>query len=548
EPVYLTAQTTGPAVEAGKTTTFEIPLRRAVQVVQEVRDAESNTPVVGVRLTMRSLTDAASGDTDASGRLRVDVLPSVVSPRVIRIPSPYYYPGYLPSAEIAERKDAVTLKVIELARGVPLRGRVVDDNERPLAGAEVVGFWKLPTNWDEAGHVWTNERGEFTLDAVAPQTPVRLWARHGAATSVQPVVAQAGGEPVSLMVGNEAGVSLEGRVLDAEGRPVAAATVRIWARQLQFVGPRNSDLGSVLFDGNDLLLTDADGRFRTPRFLRLNAAYSLEVEAPGMLPCETEAIEPESWHTTRFADVVLHRAPRLRVVHGRVIDRQGRAVAGAAVWQSGDGPRRTRTTTDDEGRFQLGGIYDAAAILFARKDSFRLQGARIAPAEETCQITLRRSDEPAAVMATLPPALPLEEQRELGMSLIEPSLPMLRDPVPDHNHRDFLRTAAHVDPAKALELADGLADGFFPTVGREVAAISLVWSDFEEGLAVMAGLDPPWTAVQACVFACDELIDGPRERRVKLLDVALPHALTEPDPGLRARELGRIAVRWLDLG
>lgn len=151
-------------------------------------------------------------------------------------------------------------------------------------------------------------------------------------------------------------------------------------------------------------------------------------------------------------------------------------------------------------------------------------------------------------MATLPPALPLEEQRELGISLIEPSLPMLRDPVPNIEHREFLRAVARLDPAKALELANGLAEGFFPSQAREAAARSLIWTDFDEGLAVMAGLDPPWNAVQACVFACDELIDRPREQRVKLLDVALPHALTEPDPGYRARELGRIAVRWLDLG
>jgi protocatechuate 3,4-dioxygenase beta subunit len=404
-PVYLTAQTVGPAVEAGQTKTFEIPLRRAVAVTQEVRDLDGDAPIAGVRVSMSpGLPGAACGDTDSTGSLRVHILPGLVEPTAVRVPSPYYPPDHPIGAEIAESTDVVSLKMMRLARGVSVRGRVVDENERPLAGAEVVGFWKRPTNFNETVHVWSNARGEFTVEAVAAQTPVLLWARHGDSTSIEPVSAQPGGKPVILIVGKEPGVSLDGRVVDAAGQPIAAAVVRISATQRQFVaGFESIDLGFLLFDGNDRLMTDADGRFHTPPSLRPNAQYSLEVTAPGMLPSHTETIEPESWHTTRFTDVELRPAPRLRVVQGRVIDRQGRAVADAAVWQSGDGPRRTQTTTDDEGQFQLGGVYDARAILFVRKEGFRLQGVRVAPADKTCQINLRRDDEPAAALATLPP-------------------------------------------------------------------------------------------------------------------------------------------------
>jgi protocatechuate 3,4-dioxygenase beta subunit len=550
DPVYLSPQTVGPAVEAGQTTTFEIPLRRAVAVTQEVRDLDGDAPIAGVRVSMSpGLPGDACGDTDSTGSLRVHILPGLVEPTAVRVPSPYYPPDHPIGAEIAESTDVVSLKMTWLARGVSVRGRVVDENERPLAGAEVVGFWKRPTNFNETVHVWSNARGGFTVEAVAAQTPVLLWARHGNSTSIEPVSAQPGGKPVILIVGKEPGVSLDGRVVDAAGQPIAAAVVRISATQRQFVaGFESIDLGFLLFDGNDRLMTDADGRFHTPPSLRPNAQYSLEVTAPGMLPSYTETIEPESWHTTRFTDVELRPAPRLRVVQGRVIDRHGRAVADAAVWQSGDGPRRTQTTTDVEGQFQLGGVYDAPAILFVRKEGFRLQGVRVAPADKTCQINLRRDDEPAAAVATLPPLLSLDEQRELAMSLVEPLLPMLQDRILSSDHLDLLRIVARSAPARALELADAVTDRSYATWTRLAAALSILSIDFDEGLATIACLDQPVLRVRQCVFAFYELADAPRERRVRLLEEALRDARTEPDPGLKLWELGRIGVAWLDQG
>lgn len=276
DSVYLSPQTTGPAVDAGQTTTFEIPLRRAVAVTQEVREQEGDAPVAGVRISMwPGLPSAGTGATDSMGSLLVHILPGLVAPTAIRIPSPYYPPDHPIGAEIAESTDVVSLKMMRLARGVSVRGRVVDENEGPLAGAEIVGFWKLPTNFNETVHVWSNARGGFTVEAVAAQTPVSLWARHGELTSIKPMTAQPGGEPVTLMIGKEPGVSLSGRVVDAAGQPIAAAEVRVSATQRQFVtGFESIDLGFLLFDGNDRLTTDADGRFQTPPSLRLNARYS----------------------------------------------------------------------------------------------------------------------------------------------------------------------------------------------------------------------------------------------------------------------------------
>ncbi|HEX7378853.1 MAG TPA: carboxypeptidase-like regulatory domain-containing protein, partial [Pirellulales bacterium] len=520
-PVHLASQTTGPPIDAGKTTTFDIPLRRAVRVIQEVRDEENDAPLADVAINVTSwLYGAATGgQTNASGRLSFHVLPGAVWVAPIRVPAGYYHPngGRISSTDVADTSDAVSLSVVKLIRGVPLDGRVVDAKMNPLAGAEVAGFWKSPQNSLIAVRTWSNARGEFTIDAVAPQTPVTLWARHGDLTSVEPVSAQPGGRPLVLTVGKKPGISLEGRVIDDAGRPIARAAVRVAMSQSRFID-------YVLFDGHDRLLTDAQGRFQTPACLRPNATYSVEVTAPGLLSCRSELIEPESWHTTRFADVVLHRAPRLRVLQGRVLDRAGRAVAGATVWQSGNGPRRTETTADAEGRFQLSGIYDIPALVFARKEGFRLRGTPIAATDKACQITLHGDDEPSAPMVTLPPALTIEDERELALSLIEPSLPMLRDPTLTVVHNHLLRTLARVDPAAALETADALADPFYVTAAQTEAVRTLLTTDFEQGLAALARLDGPIYRVQECAFACYELFDAPPERRGKLLDVALAQA------------------------
>lgn len=548
--VYLTAQATGPAIEAGETTTFDMPLRRAVRVTQQVLEVESHAPVAGARVWIRTgLTAGNIFDTDASGRLTGYALPGLVSSRLLRIPAGYYDPkgGRSPGTEVADSATPVSLKAIELARGAPLHGRVVDENQRPLAGAEITGFGESVGDLTALVHGWSNAQGEFTLDGVSEQATVSLWARHDDLTTVQPVLAGPQGAPATLIVGNEPGVSFDGRVVDAAGQPIAGAIVRVCAQRVA-AAVVNNDLGPALFGASDRLITDAAGRFRTPPSCRPNATYWLEVEAPGMISARSPAIEPASWHTTHFDDVELRAMPRLRAVSGRVVDGQGNAVEAVEIWQSGDGPRRTRATSDNEGRFQLSGIYDGPAYLFARKEGFRLQGVRIAAADKTCQITIRQSDEPPSALTTLPPAMPPNERRALARELVEPLVPMLLQPVLGREHRELLRIVARANPIKGLELADTiLGDPEFKSIARQYAALSLLTIDFDEALVIIALLDPQWRA-ETCVQGCYELVDAPLELRTRLLDEAIIHARSQVDPGQRACELGRIAECWFDLG
>ena len=552
-PVYMTARQDGPPVDAAKPVELTVPLVRAVRVTGVVQDRADSRPVAGVMMQLRAWQSRGPrGVSDEAGRYVSYVLPEFVNPLAARIPAPYFNPNeFLNTQPIAADRDEVTLRPLLLARGEAVRGTVIDEAGRPVAGAELSGFWPMSSEAYYV-HAWSDADGKFVIEGVDPEVDLRLWATHGERASGEPLLVHlADRSPLTLAISPENCISLDGRVVDAAGRPVAGAAVRVLAQQRQ-AGARQDavDLGPPLFDGHDRLATDADGRFRTPRCLRAHASYSLSVEAPGMLPAETESIDPLIWNTTTFADVTLHAAPRLRAVVGRVTDGMGRAVAGARVWQSGDGPRRTETVSGDDGGFRLAGVYEGPAFLFAQRDGFRFHGQRVADGTDDCTLVLRRADEPAAPLKALPAAVPLDEQRELALGLIEPLRPMLNDKNAEFvsEHFRLMEIIARVDPVEALRLADTvIADHDVQDFLRVNAASELAETDPDEMLAFIEAIPRPAMRGKLFLEACDAA-EGDRARQTGLLDEALLHARAETDAGEKAHLLGQIAERWLDLG
>ena len=115
------------------------------------------------------------------------------------------------------------------------------------------------------------------------------------------------------------------------------------------------------FDGSDHLMTDAEGRFRGPRRLRRDREYRALAEAAGHLPGRTRPLRPGRSGVLTFPELVLPAEPRRVAVEGRVVDRQGRPVAGAEVRTTADGPCAGRAITDPDGRFRLEDLRRRAA-------------------------------------------------------------------------------------------------------------------------------------------------------------------------------------------
>ena len=165
---------------------------------------------------------------------------------------------------------------------------------------------------------------------------------------------------------------LTGRVRNRAGQPVANQAVEVWSQG----GLRRSQPNPVEFK-NGPLRTAADGSFQTPDNLLVGSSYRVVVRAPGMEPILSD------WITIGDKPrVLLPMIQRpLRTISGRVVDRQGKPVAGVEVFQSGDGPERTSTRTDADGRFTLGGFRQGPVFLFARGEGFRFFGRMIKPGE-----------------------------------------------------------------------------------------------------------------------------------------------------------------------
>jgi hypothetical protein len=89
------------------------------------------------------------------------------------------------------------------------------------------------------------------------------------------------GEATILRLSPSNCVAMEGRVLDASGQPLAGANVhlRVRNRTTAFALAEEEEL--VELEGGFVLVTDVEGRFRTPAELELDRAYMAYAHANG---------------------------------------------------------------------------------------------------------------------------------------------------------------------------------------------------------------------------------------------------------------------------
>ena len=206
---------------------------------------------------------------------------------------------------------------------------------------------------------------------------------------------------------------LAGRVRNRAGQPVGGQVVEVWSK-----GTRWLRMKPVGFPDGPLR-TAADGSFRTPDNLLVGSSYQVVIRASGFEPILS------NWITIgeqpQLLLPILQRP--LRTIRGRVVDRQGKPLTDVEVVQSGDGPERTATKTNADGRFALGGFREGPVFLFARREGYRYFGRLIKPGEEDIAVQLIRVGERPApeLHALTEPLIPDEESRALTGRLMEQS-------------------------------------------------------------------------------------------------------------------------------
>lgn len=556
---YVAAKRPGATIREGEEADVKIAVRRGVTVEGTVREEPGGAPVPGIKVDVDSLTSGSRGvrgiATDARGRFAAVVPPGTVrfSFSAFEMPAHYFLPPGIPSwvdFEVKEGEARHECNPPRLRKAAQVLGRVVDEEGRPVAGVSVMASWisaeygKNPNSV----RVETDVRGEFVLGSIAPKAEVRAWVSSGTIVeSDTAIVPEAGeGEPIALRLRKPTAptpaLALSGRVLGAGGRPLAHASVVVQYRppdQRMFSGSNFS------FEGSDNIRTGPDGRYRTPALLPLGNEYRIAAQAPGYEPARSGWVVAPA---VEVPDLTLRRAVGTREVAGQVVDSAGKPVAGAEVFQSGDGPRKTRGTTDGEGRFRVLGVPGAPAFLFVSKEGYRFFGRRVDPADRTVELALRRLDEPpAAPLRPAALAVSRDEERAIARALIDearkaPGSGEVMGP------QAIPEVTALVDPDRVVEMLENQV-----LVAESGLLTSLAIGRFEQGprkaLELLDAIGHPATVAVVASGLFDRLGPAaPAEFRRALLERAGSGAFEIEDSGQAAVLLARVADRWLDLG
>lgn len=370
-------------VRAGETKQVELLAHDGYAVTVEVLGPlDRPVPDAEVWLSERSEPGRGHvvGRTDGQGRL---VLADV---------DDYHYvgaraPGFAMSAVQNVRGlagGAYTVRVRLAADGTSVRGRVIGPGGEPVARAVVlIGPDQDPSALRlESGLVMpgppparasTDAAGAFRAEGVAlGAQPVRVQAEgYAAFEGLYPL---GGADPITVQLAPEARVV--GRVLDAAGEPVAGARIATTGR----AGAAGSTTHS-----------DATGAYDLRGLA--GGAIALQATHPERGRAALELVVREG--TTSRWDATLESVPR---IFGRLLDVEGRPLASWPVTAMDDEVGRAGAhtiTTDDEGRFSIGGLVDRVYTLWVNEPgSWRGFPRHVEPGvrPSTSEVVLRLED------------------------------------------------------------------------------------------------------------------------------------------------------------
>lgn len=243
-------------------------------------------------------------------------------------------------------------------RGV---GWVVDDEERPVEGAEV----RLESEPGEAerrmlGPWHTDPDGRYEV-AEPPLGRYRLSVRaEGFGRVTVPGLVVAEGPVVDLgIVTLLAGVELVGQVMDDTGRPVARAQVA-----LADAGPVPWEVLRTLGEIRRQAMSGDDGRF-TIADLSPGVRVRLRVEKQGFLATELAALTLPAKNPL---EVLLERPASLS---GWVVDEAGDGIASALVGATAEQGDTRNTFSDDTGGFEIAAVSAGQWTLGASAAGYR---------------------------------------------------------------------------------------------------------------------------------------------------------------------------------
>jgi hypothetical protein len=333
----------GPAAEvAVPALKIQLPVGRTV--FGQVLDAASRAPLAGAVLW----SDWHHLErTDAQGRFRIRVFgDNGEGEASIAVVAADHIGATIEASLPGEDRPVM----VALPPAAALDGIVVDGAGQAVSETEI----QARANLQEPQGVSARSAvdGRFRLSSLALGKTYEITARK---TGFAPYSTSWDAEPgkiAPLRIVLRKGATAAGRVVDAEGQPIAGAELSLQPSsesQRGWLANRSREGGGAT--------SGADGRFR---FSDLGAGvFVLSAARSGFAAQAVQGIEiPAEPRTVDLGEVTLERAT---VLEGRVTDRRGAAVAGAEVdffcmdlfWAQVGLKRRPSIATDAEGRFRI---------------------------------------------------------------------------------------------------------------------------------------------------------------------------------------------------
>ncbi|MEO1085682.1 MAG: carboxypeptidase regulatory-like domain-containing protein, partial [Acidobacteriota bacterium] len=378
-------------------------LHPASVLVGLVTDREGE-PISGATVTARELSESrrwggrAETRTRGDGSFRLDGLSLDVALEIQTVSV----------GHITDRQTLDPFTAGEVRSGFEARldatlnavGRVVDVDDKPVAGA-VVELGPQPPSGDlstlfqrmrESGDpesTTTDAEGRFRLGNLEPQTYRLQVTAAGFAMVKVPgleIPADVGEHDLGVIV-VAPGVSIEGRVTDADGGALTGAVVKSQ--------PSGRDLTAMVENRTRAPVeatADVGGRFRFDD-LTPGQALQLRLELEGYAAEPTDVVTPAAGEDTLAVTLVMEPAAELAV---QVADGDGQPLHGARISinpTGGNRYRAKRASTDEDGVATVTelvpGRFDLE-VSFDGYRSLRRSGLELAAGERTVEAVLER--------------------------------------------------------------------------------------------------------------------------------------------------------------
>ncbi len=351
------------------------PATPTATLTVEARDLLTDAPVPGIRLefSLGHGSKKVQAATDGSG------LAQFSHPADVR----YFFvsasrEGFVSQAirwdYDANAPAAPDRLLFQMEKATTVGGRVVDQDGKPMAGATVVidvsKRYPKSRQWVDFKYesAQTDATGRWSFPGV-PEKPdsVKIGVHHPLCLQDRTFIAMEDFKPLTALRDGSAtlhlrrGTLIEGRVLSADGRPVAAAQVYYGAgrRYPNSIPP---------------FKTDAEGRFTIgvePGTLTTLTAQATGY-GPALLPIRVGPVPSRVQLTL----------PPSRVLRGRVVDPAGKPIARAGLsiaWSGSESTKAARRgdealahelTTDADGRFAWADAPDSGITASVWADGF----------------------------------------------------------------------------------------------------------------------------------------------------------------------------------